>query len=187
MQPEESEWQTRKARIDQRLRALSPAWQIVRYHPGLDLPRLTCHVVEELPTDSGPADYGFFADRPLQRIREFRNRPNPKIVVTVDMLSTRVDIPALEFIVFLRPVKSRILLERMLGRGTRLCPDINKSKFVMSDCFDGTLIHYFRNVSRFDIIDSPRTSRADRRRRHVSNDPNRCQHNSRHVPRTIDH
>jgi len=48
-------------------------------------------------------------DRPLQRIREFRNRPNPKVVVTVDMLSTGEDIPALEFIVFLRPVKSRIL------------------------------------------------------------------------------
>ena len=46
-------------------------------------------------------------DRPLQRIREFRNRPNPKIVVSVDMLSTGVDIPALEYIVFLRPVKSR--------------------------------------------------------------------------------
>src|SRR6266705_3428050 len=63
-------------------------------------------------------------DRPLQRIREFRNRPTPKVVVTVDMLSTGVDIPALEFIVFLRPVKSRILWEQMLGRGTRLCPDI---------------------------------------------------------------
>src|SRR5450756_1797236 len=34
-------------------------------------------------------------DRPLQRIREFRNRPNPKVVVTVDMLSTGVDIPSL--------------------------------------------------------------------------------------------
>ncbi|MHB8522635.1 MAG: type I restriction endonuclease subunit R [Limisphaerales bacterium] len=90
-------------------------------------------------------------DRPLQRIREFRNRPNPKVVVTVDMLSTGVDIPALEFIVFLRPVKSRILWEQMLGRGTRLCPDINKSKFVVFDCFDGTLIQYFRNVSSFDL------------------------------------
>lgn len=90
-------------------------------------------------------------DRPLQRIREFRNRPHPKVVVTVDMLSTGVDIPALEFIVFLRPVKSRILWEQMLGRGTRLCPDINKSKFVVFDCFDGTLIRYFRNVSSFDI------------------------------------
>ncbi len=96
-------------------------------------------------------------DRPLQRIREFRNRPNPKIVVTVDMLSTGVDIPALEFIVFLRPVKSRILWEQMLGRGTRLCPDINKSKFVIFDCFDGTLIQYFRNVSSFDIEPPGRT------------------------------
>ena len=90
-------------------------------------------------------------DRPLQRIREFRNRPNPKVVVTVDMLSTGVDIPALEFIVFLRPVKSRILWEQMLGRGTRRCDDINKSKFVIFDCFDGTLIQYFKNVSSFDI------------------------------------
>src|SRR5439155_15121588 len=90
-------------------------------------------------------------DRPLQRIREFRNRPNPKIVVSVDMLSTGVDIPALEFIVFLRPVKSRILWEQMLGRGTRLCPDINKTNFAVLDCFDGPRIQYFRNVSSFDI------------------------------------
>jgi type I restriction enzyme R subunit len=48
-------------------------------------------------------------DRPLQRIREFRNRPLPGVVVTVDLLTTGVDIPDLEFIVFLRPVKSRIL------------------------------------------------------------------------------
>jgi len=81
-------------------------------------------------------------DRPLQHIREFRNRPSPAIVVTVDMLSTGVDIPALEFIVFLRPIKSRILWEQMLGRGTRRCPDINKSHFTVFDCFDGTLLEY---------------------------------------------
>lgn len=94
-------------------------------------------------------------DRPLQRIREFRNRPHPKVVVTVDMLSTGVDIPALEFIVFLRPVKSRILWEQMLGRGTRLCPDINKSKFVVFDCFDGSLIRYFKSASSF-ALEPPR-------------------------------
>lgn len=90
-------------------------------------------------------------DRPLQRIREFRNRPNPKVVVTVDMLSTGVDIPALEFIVFLRPVKSRILWVQMLGRGTRKCPEINKTRFVVFDCFDGTLIQYFKNTTDFEI------------------------------------
>src|SRR4029077_10568514 len=98
-------------------------------------------------------------DRPLQRIREFRNRPSPPIVVTVDMLSTGVDIPALEFIVFLRPVKSRILWEQMLGRGTRLCKDLDppKSHFVVFDCFDGTLLKYFKNASAFtaDPPDKP--------------------------------
>lgn len=99
-------------------------------------------------------------DRPLQRIREFRNRPSPSIVVTVDMLSTGVDIPALEFIVFLRPVKSRILWEQMLGRGTRKCPDINKSHFTVFDCFDGSLFEYFRKVSAFTVEPPDKPSRT---------------------------
>lgn len=87
-------------------------------------------------------------DRPLQRIREFRNRPEPHVVVSVDMLTTGVDIPDLEYIVFLRPVKSRILFEQMLGRGTRKgekYPD--KSHFTVFDCFDGTLLEYFRKAT----------------------------------------
>lgn len=92
---------------------------------------------------------GTVTDRPLQRIREFRNRPQPGVVVTVDMLSTGVDIPKLEFIVFLRPVKSRILFEQMLGRGTRLAPEINKTHFTVFDCFDGTLLDYFRQATAF--------------------------------------
>lgn len=87
-------------------------------------------------------------DRPLQRIREFRSRPNPAIAVSVDLLTTGVDIPDLEFIVFLRPVKSRILFEQMIGRGTRKgvrFPD--KSHFTVFDCFNGTLIEYFRSTT----------------------------------------
>ena len=91
-------------------------------------------------------------DRPLQKIRQFRNRPEPKIVVTVDMLSTGVDIPAIEMVVFMRVVKSRILWVQMLGRGTRLCSEINKEKFTIFDCFDGSLIEYFKNATDFDVI-----------------------------------
>jgi type I restriction enzyme R subunit len=90
-------------------------------------------------------------DRPLEKIRRFRNRPMPSVVVTVDMLSTGVDIPALEYIVFLRPVKSRILWTQMLGRGTRKCVDINKEFFTIFDCFDGTLIEYFKGSTDFVI------------------------------------
>jgi type I restriction enzyme R subunit len=91
-------------------------------------------------------------DRPLQHIREFRNRPNPTVAVTVDLLTTGVDIPDLEYLVFLRPVKSRILFEQMLGRGTRQgekYPD--KSHFVVFDCFDGTLLQYFRETTGMTV------------------------------------
>jgi type I restriction enzyme R subunit len=87
-------------------------------------------------------------DRPLQRIREFRNRKEPGIAVTVDLLSTGVDVPDIEYIVFLRSVKSRILFEQMMGRGTRKgehYPD--KSHFVVFDCFGGTLFDYFKSVT----------------------------------------
>ena len=86
-------------------------------------------------------------DRPLQRIREFRNRQNPGIVVTVDMLSTGVDVPKIENIVFLRPVQSRILFEQMMGRGTRRCDEIHKSHFTVFDCFNGSLLEYFRKTT----------------------------------------
>jgi type I restriction enzyme R subunit len=103
-------------------------------------------------------------DRPLQRIREFRNRPAPAIAVTVDMLSTGVDIPDLEFIVFLRPVKSRVLFAQMLGRGTRKgekYPD--KSHFTVFDCFDGTLLRYFDKATdaTADMPASPARSIAE--------------------------
>lgn len=90
-------------------------------------------------------------DDPLKKIREFRNRPEPKVVVTVDLLTTGVDIPALEFVVFLRPVRSRILWVQMLGRGTRLCPDIHKSHFKIFDCFGGSLVEYFNNTTDFTL------------------------------------
>jgi len=87
-------------------------------------------------------------DRPLQRIREFRNRPEPGVVVSVDLMSTGVDIPDLEFIVFLRQVKSRILFEQMLGRGTRKGERLtDKSHFTVFDCFAGTLLEYFRTAT----------------------------------------
>jgi len=100
-------------------------------------------------------------DRPLQRIREFRNRPEPGIVVSVDMLTTGIDIPDLEFIVFLRPVRSRILFEQMLGRGTRRgekYPD--KSHFTIFDCFDGTLLEYFKRATAITAEPPERETRT---------------------------
>src|SRR2546428_6199756 len=53
-------------------------------------------------------------------IAAFRNSYNPRIAVTVDMIATGTDIKPLEALLFMRPVKSRVLFEQMLGRGTRV-------------------------------------------------------------------
>jgi len=86
-------------------------------------------------------------DRPLRKIRQFRNRPEPGVVLTVDLLSTGVDIPWLEAIVFLRPIRSRILFEQMLGRGTRRCDAIHKTHFTVFDAVG--VLEYFRDASAF--------------------------------------
>lgn len=100
-------------------------------------------------------------DRPLQKIREFRNRPNPGIAITVDLLSTGVDVPDIEFIVFLRPVKSRILFEQMLGRGTRKGEHhTDKSHFTVFDCFDGTLVAYFKNATTMTSAELDKPARG---------------------------
>lgn len=67
-------------------------------------------------------------------IKRFKNEIYPNVVVTVDLLSTGIDVPKIDKIVFLRRVKSRILYEQMLGRATRLCDEINKNHFEIFDC-----------------------------------------------------
>ena len=68
-----------------------------------------------------------------EAIRRFKNESYPSIVVTVDLLTTGIDVPAITTLVFLRRVKSRILFEQMLGRASRLCPEIAKEKFEIYD------------------------------------------------------
>jgi type I restriction enzyme R subunit len=58
--------------------------------------------------------------KPEDLIASFRNSYYPRIAVTVDMVSTGTDIKPLEVLLFLRPVRSRVLFEQMLGRGTRV-------------------------------------------------------------------
>ncbi|MFH1252431.1 MAG: type I restriction-modification enzyme R subunit C-terminal domain-containing protein [bacterium] len=52
-------------------------------------------------------------------IASFRNSYDPRIAVTVDMISTGTDIKPLECLLFMRDVRSRLYFEQMIGRGTR--------------------------------------------------------------------
>ena len=81
------------------------------------------------------------ADDPRRLLRRFRNERRPTVAVTVDLLTTGVDVPEIVNLVFLRCVKSRILYEQMLGRATRLRPELygpgeDKDVFRIYDAVD---------------------------------------------------
>ena len=69
----------------------------------------------------------------LEAIKRFKNEDYPSIAVTVDLLTTGIDVPEITTLVFMRRVRSRILFEQMLGRTTRLCPEIHKTHFEIYD------------------------------------------------------
>ncbi len=73
------------------------------------------------------------ADKPLQLIRRYKNERSPNVAVTVDLLTTGIDVPEICNLVFLRRVNSRILFDQMLGRATRLCDEIGKETFRIFD------------------------------------------------------
>ena len=68
-----------------------------------------------------------------EAVQHFKNEAYPSIVVTADLLTTGIDVPAITTLVFLRRVKSRILFEQMLGRAPRLCSAIHKEAFDIYD------------------------------------------------------
>ena len=81
---------------------------------------------------------------PENLISAFRTSYYPRIAVTVDMIATGTDIKPLEALLFMRAVRSRVLFEQMLGRGTRVIsetdfqavtttPNARKTRFVIVD------------------------------------------------------
>ncbi len=67
--------------------------------------------------------YKTTGSKPEELIASFRNSYNPRIAVTVDMISTGTDIKPLEVLLFMRSVKSQGFFEQMKGRGTRTIDD----------------------------------------------------------------
>lgn len=57
--------------------------------------------------------------------REFKEKQNIRIVVSVDMMDTGVDIPEVVNLVFFKKVLSKIKFWQMIGRGARLCQNLN--------------------------------------------------------------
>lgn len=116
--------------------------------------------------------YKTYGEKPEDLIAAFRNSYNPRIAVTVDMISTGTDIRPLECLLFMREIKSRVYFEQAKGRGTRtisqtefqaVTPDArNKTHFVIVDAVgvcendktDSRPLERKRSVSFDRLIDS---------------------------------
>lgn len=75
-------------------------------------------------------------DKVKQQIRNYKNERYPNIAITVDLLTTGINVPRICNLVFMRRIKSRILYEQMLGRATRRCDEIGKTVFRIYDPVD---------------------------------------------------
>lgn len=67
-----------------------------------------------------------------------KDLPEPQIAISVDMLDTGIDVPEIVNLVFFKAVRSKIKFMQMIGRGTRLCPDLfgpgqDKTEFYVFD------------------------------------------------------
>lgn len=76
------------------------------------------------------------SDKVATLISRYKNERYPNVAITVDLLTTGIDVPRICNLVFLRRVKSRILYEQMMGRATRRCDDIGKTVFRIYDPVD---------------------------------------------------
>ncbi len=71
----------------------------------------------------------------------------PQIAVSVDMLDTGIDVPEVVNLVFFKPIRSKIKFLQMMGRGTRLCPNLfgpgqDKREFLVFDFYQN--FEYFK-------------------------------------------
>lgn len=96
-------------------------------------------MAQELRRLSGNGDYAARITRAERNSHQLERNfavvgpSNPRVAVTVDLLTTGFDAPDVKNVVFMRPLRSAILYKQMKGRGTRLCEDINKRYFTIFD------------------------------------------------------
>lgn len=79
-------------------------------------------------------------ERAEQMLDSFKNKDLPRIAISVDMLDTGIDVPAIQNLLFAKPVFSKVKFWQMIGRGTRKFQDPisgeHKKDFLIIDCWN---------------------------------------------------
>jgi len=81
-----------------------------------------------IPSGANGVDYCVVIDNKINYNevlqKEFKYKQDIRIVISVDMMDTGVDIPEVVNLVFFKRILSKIKFWQMIGRGTRLCDDL---------------------------------------------------------------
>lgn len=86
-------------------------------------------------------------ERADKTLDDFKHKDMPRVAISVDMLDTGVDMPAVQNLVFAKPVFSYVKFWQMIGRGTRLGDD--KETGAKKDSF--LIIDHWNNFAFFNM------------------------------------
>lgn len=98
-------------------------------------------------------------ERAEETLDDFKLKDFPRVAISVDMLDTGVDVPAIRNLVFAKPVFSRVKFWQMIGRGTRLWTDPHsgekKRDFLIIDHWDNFAYHQVNPDGRTGHVTEP--------------------------------
>ncbi len=86
-------------------------------------------------------------ERADSTLDDFKYKTMPRVAISVDMLDTGIDVPAIQNLVFAKPVFSRVKFWQMIGRGTRL--HIDKATGEIKKDF--LIIDHWKNFAYFKL------------------------------------
>lgn len=86
-------------------------------------------------------------ERADSTLDDFKYKTMPRVAISVDMLDTGIDVPAIQNLVFAKPVFSRVKFWQMIGRGTRLHTD----KATGDIKTDFLIIDHWKNFAYFKL------------------------------------
>lgn len=78
---------------------------------------------------------------------DFKFKNMPRVAISVDMLDTGIDVPAIQNLVFAKPVYSQVKFWQMIGRGTRLWNDQHTGEIKK----DFLIIDHWKNFAYFKL------------------------------------
>lgn len=102
-------------------------------------------------------------ERAEKTLDDFKNKDMPRVAISVDMLDTGIDVPAIRNLVFAKPVFSKVKFWQMLGRGTRIwtdpVTDEKKADFLVIDHWDNFDYFQVNRDGRAAAVSEPLPSR----------------------------